>query len=726
MRDVSPALDRAAAGGCLNQKELLDIAALLRSARSAKGYLEKDSQVETSLEDYFHRLTGNKYLEEKIEQAILSEEEMADNASPALRDIRRNIRVSSSRIREALNRVITSAGSAKALQDAVITVRDGRYVVPVKAEFKGSVPGLVHDVSSSGATVFVEPMQAVELNNAIRELQAKEKNEIERILMEFSGEAAAFAPAIRQDYEILCTLDFIFAKAKLAYEMKALRPGLTGPETATKLKRARHPLLPQDTAVPIDFTIGGKTDAVIITGPNTGGKTVSLKTLGLLTLMAQCGLQIPCGEDSVIQVCRSVLADIGDEQSIEQSLSTFSSHMKTIVEILSEAGPGSLTLMDELGAGTDPVEGAALATAIIERLREQGALVASTTHYAELKTYALQTEGVENASCEFDVATLKPTYKLIFGIPGKSNAFAISQRLGLDADIIEKAKAGIDSQSLAFEDVIRALEEKRQQMESQLQQARRDREKAEEEKRRAEQAYQAVEQDRKSLIEQARDQAQEIIQQARRAAEESMEELRRLRREQQKNPAESNLSEARAVMMGRLSEAERKAIQKKIKRQAAPLPRALQEGDVVELVSNGMRCTVAQTPQPGGAVQLTAGIMKLTAKPEELQLISAAPPKKQQPKGAVKTQAPSRPERGGSEVDLRGMTVEEAILEMERFLDLAWRLKMPSVTVIHGKGTGALRQAVHARLKGAPHVQSFRLGAYGEGETGVTIVALSL
>ena len=710
----------------MNQKELLDIAALLRSARSAKGYLEKDSQVETSLEDYFHRLTGNKYLEEKIEQAILSEEEMADNASPALRDIRRNIRVSSSRIREALNRVITSAGSAKALQDAVITVRDGRYVVPVKAEFKGSVPGLVHDVSSSGATVFVEPMQAVELNNAIRELQAKEKNEIERILMEFSGEAAAFAPAIRQDYEILCTLDFIFAKAKLAYEMKALRPGLTGPETATKLKRARHPLLPQDTAVPIDFTIGGKTDAVIITGPNTGGKTVSLKTLGLLTLMAQCGLQIPCGEDSVIQVCRSVLADIGDEQSIEQSLSTFSSHMKTIVEILSEAGPGSLTLMDELGAGTDPVEGAALATAIIERLREQGALVASTTHYAELKTYALQTEGVENASCEFDVATLKPTYKLIFGIPGKSNAFAISQRLGLDADIIEKAKAGIDSQSLAFEDVIRALEEKRQQMESQLQQARRDREKAEEEKRRAEQAYQAVEQDRKSLIEQARDQAQEIIQQARRAAEESMEELRRLRREQQKNPAESNLSEARAVMMGRLSEAERKAIQKKIKRQAAPLPRALQEGDVVELVSNGMRCTVAQTPQPGGAVQLTAGIMKLTAKPEELQLISAAPPKKQQPKGAVKTQAPSRPERGGSEVDLRGMTVEEAILEMERFLDLAWRLKMPSVTVIHGKGTGALRQAVHARLKGAPHVQSFRLGAYGEGETGVTIVALSL
>ncbi len=726
VRDVSPALDRAAAGGCLNQKELLDIAALLRSARSAKGYLEKDSQVETSLEDYFHRLTGNKYLEEKIEQAILSEEEMADNASPALRDIRRNIRVSSSRIREALNRVITSAGSAKALQDAVITVRDGRYVVPVKAEFKGSVPGLVHDVSSSGATVFVEPMQAVELNNAIRELQAKEKNEIERILMEFSGEAAAFAPAIRQDYEILCTLDFIFAKAKLAYEMKALRPGLTGPETATKLKRARHPLLPQDTAVPIDFTIGGKTDAVIITGPNTGGKTVSLKTLGLLTLMAQCGLQIPCGEDSVIQVCRSVLADIGDEQSIEQSLSTFSSHMKTIVEILSEAGPGSLTLMDELGAGTDPVEGAALATAIIERLREQGALVASTTHYAELKTYALQTEGVENASCEFDVATLKPTYKLIFGIPGKSNAFAISQRLGLDADIIEKAKAGIDSQSLAFEDVIRALEEKRQQMESQLQQARRDREKAEEEKRRAEQAYQAVEQDRKSLIEQARDQAQEIIQQARRAAEESMEELRRLRREQQKNPAESNLSEARAVMMGRLSEAERKAIQKKIKRQAAPLPRALQEGDVVELVSNGMRCTVARTPQPGGAVQLTAGIMKLTAKPEELQLISAAPPKKQQPKGAVKTQAPSRPERGGSEVDLRGMTVEEAILEMERFLDLAWRLKMPSVTVIHGKGTGALRQAVHARLKGAPHVQSFRLGAYGEGETGVTIVALSL
>lgn len=726
VRDVSPSLDRAQAGGYLNMKELLDIAALLRAARSAKGYLEKDSQLETVLDEYFHRLAGNKYLEEKIDQAIVSEEEMADTASPALRDIRRNIRISASRIREALNRVITSAGNAKALQDTVITVRDGRYVVPVKAEFKGSVPGLVHDVSSSGATVFVEPMQAVELNNTIRELQAKEKNEIERILMELSGEVGSFAGAIRQDYEILCTLDFIFAKAKLAYEMRAVRPGLTGPESATRLERARHPLLPRDTAVPINFTIGGKQNAVIITGPNTGGKTVSLKTLGLLTLMAQCGLQIPCGEDSVVQVCKTVLADIGDEQSIEQSLSTFSSHMKTIVEILAEAGPGSLVLMDELGAGTDPVEGAALAVAIIERLRNRGALVASTTHYAELKTYALQTEGVENASCEFDVATLQPTYKLVFGIPGKSNAFAISQRLGLDPEIIQRARSGIDSQNLAFEDVIRTLEEKRQQMENQLQLARRDREKAEEDKRRAEQAYQSVEQDRKNLLEQARSQAQQIIDEARRTAEETVDELRRLRREQQKNPADSNLSEARAVMMGRLSEAERKAIQKKIKKQAAPLPRPLQQGDVVELVSNGMRCTVAQTPQPGAPVQLTAGIMKLTAKPEELQLISAAPPKKQQPKGSVKTQAPSRPERGGSEVDLRGMTVEEGILEMERFLDLAWRLKMPSVTVIHGKGTGALRQAVHAKLKGAAHVQSFRLGAYGEGETGVTIVKLAL
>lgn len=725
VRDVNGALERAGVGGMLNMKELLEIAALLRCARQTKNYLEKDTQVETVLEDYFNRLSGNKYLEEKIEQCIVSEEEMSDSASSELRDIRRGIRTSSSKIREVLNRIITSPSYAKALQDTVITTRGGRYVVPVKAEFKGSIPGLVHDVSSSGATVFVEPMQVVELNNSIREMRAKEKNEMERILSELSQEVGSFASTIRQDYDLLCTLDFIFAKAKLAYQMKANRPRLVE-QGRTQLHRARHPLLPQGTAVPIDFAIGGKVDAVIITGPNTGGKTVSLKTLGLLTLMAQCGLQIPCGDDSAIRVCPRVLADIGDEQSIEQSLSTFSSHMKNIVEILGEAGPGSLVLMDELGAGTDPVEGAALAVAIIEHLREQGCLVAATTHYAELKTYALETEGVENASCEFDVTTLKPTYKLVFGIPGKSNAFAISQRLGLDMAIIERAKSSIDSQNLQFEDVIRTLEEKRQRMESELQKAQRERQRAEEEREEAQRAYDSIEKDRKELLDQARAQAQALIQEAKRAADDTVEELRRLRKQQAKNPAESNLSEARAVMMGHLTEAERKTIEKRIKKAAAPPPRSLQEGDVVEIISNGMRCTVAATPAPGAPVQLTAGIMKLTAKPEELQLVSAAPPKKKAQKGSVRTQAPTAPARGSTEVDVRGMTADEAILEVERFLDLAFRMRLPSVVIIHGKGTGVLRQAVHTYLKGAPHVKSFRLGAYGEGETGVTIVQLSI
>lgn len=724
VRDVSAGLERAKVGGSLNMKELLDIGALLRVARTGKGYLEKDTQVETVLADYFRRLSGNKYLEDKIEQSILSEEEIADTASSELREIRRRIRTAASRIRETLNRIISSPSYAKVLQDTVVTTRGDRYVVPVKAEFKGSIPGLVHDVSSSGATVFVEPMQVVELNNTIREERSKEKNEIDRILMELSAEVGAFANTIQQDYDILCTLDFIFAKAKLAYKMKACRPKLLE-KGQTRLERARHPLLPRETAVPITFTIGGKTDAVIITGPNTGGKTVSLKTLGLLTLMAQCGLQLPCGDESTVRVCKNILADIGDEQSIEQSLSTFSSHMKNIVEILEEAGEGSMVLMDELGAGTDPVEGAALAVAIIEHLRQQGVLVAATTHYAELKTYALETRGVENASCEFDVSTLKPTYKLVFGIPGKSNAFAISQRLGLSMEIIQKAKSGMDSQNIQFEDVIRTLEEKRQQMENQLQLAQRERQKAQEDKEKAEKAYASIEEERKKLLEDARKQAQKLIDEARKAADDTVEELRRLRREQSRNPAEENLSQARAVMMGHLSEAEKKAIQKKIKKQAAPLPRPLQKGDVVEIVSNGMRCTVVETPKPGQPVQLSAGIMKLTAKEKELQLISAAPAQKKE-KGSVRTQAPSQPTRGSSELDLRGMTAEEALMELDRFLDLAFRLRLPSATIIHGKGTGVLRQAVHSRLKGARQVKSFRLGAYGEGENGVTIVQMNI
>lgn len=721
VHDVSGALSRADAGGSLNMHELLEIAALIRCARLTKNYLEKDSKIQTVLDEFFMMLQGNKYLEDKIENSIVSDEEMADNASSALRDIRRSIRLSSSKVREVLSKIIGSATNAKVLQDSIVTTRGDRFVVPVKAEFKGSVPGLVHDISSSGATVFIEPMQVVELNNTIRELKAKEKNEIERILAELSAEVAEFCGAIRADFDILCTLDFIFAKAKLAYKMKAMRPKMNE-HGVTNLIRARHPLLDIKTAVPIDFSIGGKIKAVIVTGPNTGGKTVSLKTLGLLTLMAQCGMQIPCNERSEVAIYTKILADIGDEQSIEQSLSTFSSHMKNLVEIIKEAGKSSLVLTDELGAGTDPVEGAALAVSIIESLRECGATVAATTHYAELKMFALETDGVENASCEFDVATLQPTYKLVFGVPGKSNAFAISQRLGLDTKIIERAKSSMDMQNVKFEEVIKTLEEKRQKMEGNLSDAERAKQKAEAERLAAKKSYDTLEQDRMNLIENARRQAAEIINDARNTADATIKEVRQIRREQEEGAMERNLAEARAVMMGNLSAAERKVMEKKIQKKAIPLPRALMVGDLVEIATNGMRATVAETPVGNGPVKLSAGIITLTAKQSDVSLISAAPAQNR-PKGSVKTSG-SQPARGGSELDVRGMNADETIMELERFLDIAYRLKLPAVTVIHGKGTGVLRAAVHSKLKGAAHVKSFRLGAYGEGDAGVTIVTL--
>lgn len=725
VRDVSMSLSRADAGGNLNMRELLDIAALLKCARATKNYLEQDSKVQTVLDELFSRLMGNRYLEEKIENAIISEEEMADGASSELRDIRRAIRNSASKVRDTLSKIIGSATNAKVLQDAIITSRDGRFVVPVKAEFKGSLPGLVHDISSSGATVFIEPMQVIELNNAIRELKAKEKNEIERILAELSAEVGSFCGTISADFEILCVLDFIFAKAKLAYKMKAMRPKLTA-TGETNLIRARHPLLAMDTAVPIDFAIGGKTNAVIVTGPNTGGKTVSLKTLGLLTLMAQCGLQIPCNEQSVVSMYTRVLADIGDEQSIEQSLSTFSSHMTNIVEILKEAGSRTLVLMDELGAGTDPVEGAALAVAIIESLRERGAHIAATTHYAELKVFALETAGVENASCEFNVQTLKPTYRLIFGIPGKSNAFAISQRLGLDLGIIERAKSSMDMQNVKFEEVIKNLEEKRQIMEGSRAAAEQERIKAERERLEAKKSYDSLEKDRTALIEAARKQAAEIIDDARDTADKTIREVQKIRREQEEGTMERNLAEARAVMMGNLTAAQRKVIEKQVQKKAVPLPRPLKAGDIVEIAANGMQATVAQTPVGSEPVKLTAGIISLTAKQEDVTLISAAV-KSDKPKGSVKTSAPQAPQSGrtGSELDLRGMMADEAISEVERFLDLAQRLKLTSVTIIHGKGTGALRTAVHLKLKSTPGIKSFRLGAYGEGDAGVTVVTLT-
>ncbi len=722
VRDLSGALSRADMGGVLNMAELLAVARLLRAARTTRGYLENHREGKTSLDELFSSLSGNKYLEDKITTSIISEEEIADSASSELNDIRRQMRVASSRVRETLNRITSSPTYQKMLQDSLVTIRSGRYVVPVKAEYRSAFGGLVHDVSSSGATLFIEPTAVVDLNNSIRVLAGKEQQEIERILAALSAEVAACAGAMQRDYETLCALDFIFARGKLAYKMKALRPRLSD-SGKTVLHRARHPLLDIEKAVPIDFEIGGKCDTVIITGPNTGGKTVSIKTVGLLTVMTQCGLQIPAGEDSVVRLRTSVLADIGDEQSIEQSLSTFSSHMVNIVDILHAADSGALVLLDELGAGTDPVEGAALAMAIIEELRRRGSAVIATTHYAELKMYALETDGVENASCEFDVQTLRPTYRLVFGIPGKSNAFAIASRLGLDDAVIESANSRIGAESKRFEEVISQLEEKRQELEHRLASAERDRAKAAVAERTARERLSTLEGEREKLIMDAKLKAQEILNNARATSEYVLTEARKLR-QQAEEGKDPNLAAARAAFRGQISDAERRTTLEKAKKKAIPPPRPLRAGDTVELLTTKTRATVLETPAPGGNVRVQAGIMKITVRPDEIQFIEESRPKPvQAPKSTAGGRVP-RPEGQGASLDLRGMTAEEAIMELGRFIDGAVRMHLPAVTIIHGKGTGVLRRAVQAELKGMPQVKSYRLGVYGEGEDGVTIATL--
>lgn len=721
LKDISAALERAEKGGYLNPVELLAVGAMLRAARVTKAYREEKREAQTTLDEYFSMLAGNKYLEEKIENAIISEEEISDHASPALYEIRRQIRTASAKVRDVLAKITSSQSHSKMLQDNIITQRSGRFVVPVKSEFRGSFPGLVHDTSSSGATLFIEPAAVVELNNNIRVLSGKEQAEIERILAELSAETAQFSGAIERDYEMLCLLDFIFARGKLAYNMKASRPELTQ-SGRTELLRARHPLLNKDTAVPITFKIGGTTDTVVVTGPNTGGKTVSLKTLGLLTAMAQCGLFIPAGDGSRVVIFESIYADIGDEQSIEQSLSTFSSHMTNIVEVLQQANNHTLALLDELGAGTDPVEGAALATAIIEELRSRGTTVAATTHYAELKVYALETKGVENASCEFDVKTLRPTYRLVFGIPGKSNAFAISQRLGLPERIINSAQKRVDSGSREFEEVITRLEEKRQSLESKIDAAERQKRDAEEANRRAQERLSSLEREREKLVLDAKLKAQEILNNAKAVSERVLSEAGKLRQEAA-DGRDANLAAARAIFRGELSEAEKHVSAQRAVSKPMPMPRELRVGDTVEIVATHTRGTVLSLPGNDGVVRVQAGILKIKVPVSELQLMENAPKPKAEPKVSVHVSAPAQ---GSTNLDLRGQSGDEAILEVDRFLDNALRLHLENVTIIHGKGTGVLRQRVHAHLKNHPQVRSFRLGVYGEGENGVTIVTMRL
>ena len=721
VKDVRASLARADLGGALNTRELLDIARVLQCARLVRGYIAEDSVGKTPIDHLFYALHANKFLEEKITTSISGEDEIADSASPELANIRRQMRAAAARARDSLQKLISSPSYAKVLQEPIITMRQDRYVVPVKAEHKGAVPGLVHDISASGATLFIEPMAAVKANNELRELSAKEKLEIERILAELSADCAEHRDDISSDFEILVRLDLIFAKAKLSYKLNCQSPSMEG--RGIVLRRARHPLLDQAKAVPISLELGESFDTLVITGPNTGGKTVSIKTIGLLAAMNQCGLHIPADDGSNLPVFNHILADIGDEQSIEQNLSTFSAHMSNIVNIISECDENSLILFDELGAGTDPTEGAALAVAIIEYCRRKGAMIAATTHYAELKVYATNEAGVQNASCEFDVETLRPTYNLLVGIPGKSNAFAISRRLGLGEDIIEDAKNRVSSDSASFEATIEKLEQTRLLLEKDRNEAAVKLREAQESAKKAAflKAELEVRLDKADI--KSRREAERIIQEARDTAEEVFRELDEMRSKANEEQEARQINEARSQLRRKLNQS-REALAKD---NTEPVPeqkssRPIRVGDSVQIKSMGMKATVLAISSDR-VLSLRAGIMNVSAKEDEVLLLEGQSSVKAK-SAPMASQSQLRTASVPSEIDIRGMESLEGVLAAERYIDSAVMSRLKTVTIIHGKGTGALRAAVQQMLKKNKNVKSFRLGRFGEGEAGVTVVEL--
>ncbi|MCL2079283.1 MAG: endonuclease MutS2 [Oscillospiraceae bacterium] len=742
VKDIRAIVRRADIGGLLNTKELLDIAEVLRAASSSISYFKNGKTDLPSAIDYlFLSLSSNKPLQNTISETIISEDEISDNASKTLRDIRRSIRLTEEKIRADLNKIITSQTYAKVLQEAIITIRNNRYVVPVKAEHKHSLPGMVHDISSSGATHFIEPMSVVNMNNTLRELASEESDEIERILMELSASVADAGDSIISDFEILAKLDFIFAKAKLSYKMNASPPELVScapsplseknkAESVSRdqtgiirLIKARHPLLPKSDAVAINIHVGGDFDTLIITGPNTGGKTVALKTLGLLCAMASCGLHIPADHGSIVPIFGSILADIGDEQSIEQSLSTFSSHMTNIIAILEACQFDSLLLFDELGAGTDPVEGAALAMSIIEYARKTKALVAATTHYPELKSYALTSDGIMNASCEFDIETLKPTYKLIIGIPGKSNAFAISKRLGLPDKIINDAKARISTENVSFEDALKGLEQTRVMLENERNETALLLAQAKTEMQKASEARAKLEKEQDIQIGKAKREAADIIKNARNTVESVIEEINTLHRSALSNTYSENSNEDKAKLLGKLNKAADAALATDEKSlDTTPPEQTIVPGDKVKI--RGIDTLADVISVDSGILTLQAGIMKVTIEANRVVLAEDAKKAPANIHGSSNRREP-RHAAAKNELDMRGMNVDEALPVMDQFIDNAIMAKLNLVTIIHGKGTGVLRKAVHSSLKkDGQRIKSFRLGLYGEGENGVTIVQL--
>ena len=722
VRDVSASLEHADRGGSLQPKELLRIAGVLKTARTVKDYLS-DEDPDCLLTPLFKVLSQNKYLEERILNAILSEDEISDAASTELADIRRHMRLQAAKIKDSLQKVISSPAYSKFLREPIITIRQGRYVVPVKSECRNDVPGLVHDVSATGSTYFIEPMSAVNANNALRDLELKEKKEIERILAELSAEAAAHRDDITSNFEILVTLDVIFAKARLAYQMKAWAPEMNN-EGVVELRNARHPLIDPQKVVPVSMRLGTDFDTMIITGPNTGGKTVTLKTVGLLTLMAECGLHVPAGDGSKLSTYQAILADIGDEQSIAQSLSTFSSHMRTIVDVVAQCDNRTLVLFDELGAGTDPAEGAALAMAIIEFCRKMGSRVVATTHYAELKLYAMRTEGVINASCEFDVETLRPTYKLLIGIPGKSNAFAISRKLGLSEEILKEATNLVGKNDKDFEDVLSQLEQQRQQMEQARLEAERLRRETSKIKEQSEEYHAQLRREKEKAMEKARREAETIIEDARRMADDASKEIKAIKKQLSENADTFGINQRQSDLRRQLNEAQSSIRATKPERERPAATREIIIGDTVELLKLGTKASVIGINKDG-TYQLQAGILKMTAKKEEIYLLEVENPYKEKHVRPAHSGREMKMAALASEIDLRGMDTIEAVCVMERYLDEAMRSNLKTVRIIHGKGTGAVRAAVHQSLKRIKYVKKYRLGQYGEGEDGVTIAELA-
>lgn len=727
LKNVNNPLHRADAGSVLSMRELLDIAETLRVIRSLVQWRSTNAGVESCLDTLFGALSPNKYLEDAITTSILSETEMADNASSELADIRKKIRVQESKVREHLDKMTRSQKYKEALQEAIVTMRNGRFVLPVKAERRNEIPGLVHDTSASGSTVFIEPIGVVEANNEIKVLLTKERDEIERILSALSADAGSFAESIKSSFECAVEINLIFAKAQLAYSMNAAVPTLND-RGVIDLHNARHPLLNRDKAVPVDIKLGKEFDTLVITGPNTGGKTVSIKTIGLLTAMASSGLMIPVSELSAVSVFGQVLADIGDEQSIEQSLSTFSAHMTNIIDILSKADDKSLVLIDELGAGTDPVEGAALATAILEALREKGAKIAATTHYAELKAYALTTPGVENGCCEFDVATLRPTYRLLIGMPGRSNAFAISEKLGMDKSIVERAAQLVSAENSEFETVIENLETSRKALEDEKREAYEQNLIAQKLRREAEERKDDVEKMRQHEIDNAKSQAARIVDQARREAYALLAEIDKLKKEKDK-----------AADMAELARRARATIKKGVEaldEAADPvddltddddyrLPRDLVVGDTVIIRTLGRQATVVTEPDKAGNVQVLSGSAKMRVKTDDLKLVEKPGRPASNGPGRKGDTIDEKTAKGiETKLDLRGMTADDATLEIDRFMDSALRSGLNEFTIVHGKGTGVLRAVTHSYLKKCKYVKTYRLGTFGEGENGVTIVTL--